>query len=155
MQPQQLAGVDVTAFDPTDEGRTLTVQAKILQHGPDVRPAVTPTNTHWEVVIELPEETVSGTGDSTWTALLKAREQLEHQHGLLLAIGAAQPEYTVENIERRRGVTTVSSLKGGPVKGMLTSVEPHLVSGVDDQRHLHEQLQNQAVATAPPEERLI
>lgn len=144
MQPQQLAGCPVTAFDPDGQAPASTVHAAILRHGPDVRAAVPPTETHWEARIQLASETISGTGDSTWTALLNARRELEERHGLLLAIAAAQPEYTVENIERRRGVTTVSSLKSGPTMGMLTSVEPDLVSGVEHQRHVHQQLLNHA-----------
>lgn len=150
MQPHQLAGCPVAAFNPNDPTRTITVNAKILRHGPDLRAAVPPTETHWEALIELPEETISGTGDSTWTALLNARRELEERHSLLLAIAAAQPEYTVENIERRRGITTVSSLVGGPTKGMLTAVEPRLVSGLDHQLHVQKQLlQNQADAAVP------
>ncbi|WP_394614542.1 hypothetical protein JNUCC0626_32305 [Lentzea sp. JNUCC 0626] len=149
MQPQQLAGVDVTAFNPADQTHTLTVRAELLQHGPDVRPATAPLDTHWEARIMLPNDTVSGTGDSTWAALLNAREQLEGRHGLLLAIAAARPEYTVENIERRRGVTTVTSLQGGPTAGMLTSVEPDLVSGTVHQLQVHAQLMNHDSVSAP------
>ncbi|MGZ3140445.1 hypothetical protein ACVDFE_00210 [Lentzea chajnantorensis] len=143
MQPHQLAGCPVTAFNPSDPAQTHTIEAKILRHGPELRAAVPPTETHWEALVELPEGIVSGTGDSTWTALLNARRDLEERHGLLLAIAAAQPEYTVENIERRRGITTVTSLNGGPTKGMLTAVDPHLVSGIEEQRRTHEQLLSQ------------
>ena len=136
--PARLAGIEVTAFRPEEPTHTETVQAELLRHGPALRAAQLPVETYWEARITLADGEISGLGDSTWAALCSARVQLESRRCLRLAIAAARRDCVVINVERRRGVTTVSSLADGAVHGMLAPAAVELVGTVEEQEHRYE-----------------
>lgn len=138
--PTRIAGREVVAFHPDRPGSDTVVTVELFRHGSPLRAAEPAGDTEWEARITTSLGQISSRGDSTWTALTRARRELE-ERGLLLAIAAARVDSSVLNPERRRGVTTVSWLSDHATKrafGMFEVAARDMIGTVAQQRDHHD-----------------